>query len=142
MPVEETANNFRIRQARQNLFDESTFKTVPITRTSYSGKYRKKGVQAVVGKKKSNGKWGIQTILVPKHLYNVKENPYPAAGIYGTLEERKASARKLKKCAHELYLAIEKAARAKSEQELENWWAEAVGLTSRIQTKLRTLRKR
>jgi len=51
---------------------KSSFRTVPLHHTKYRGKkYRKwkrkgSGAKAVVGKKKRSGKWGIQSILIPK----------------------------------------------------------------------------
>ena len=60
------------RQQSPKKFRKGSFKTVPLSHTNYSGKKFKKlhkqgsGAKAIVGKKKKSGKWGIQSILVPK----------------------------------------------------------------------------
>lgn len=78
MPYSEKANYRHNRQKPPNMFDKSTFKTVPLDHTDYSGKkFDKPGAKAIVGRlkvknrkpKKRGGKpraWGIQSILIPK----------------------------------------------------------------------------
>ncbi len=50
----------RWRQKSPSLFIKNSFRTVPLSHTSYRGK--KKG-KAIVGKLKRNKKWEIQSIL-------------------------------------------------------------------------------
>jgi hypothetical protein len=77
MPYSEKAAYRHNRQKPPDRFDKKTFRTVPLSRTGYSGKkFDKKGAKAVVGKlkarhrkpKKLGGKqasWVIQSILIP-----------------------------------------------------------------------------
>ena len=55
----------RIRSPR--LFRKTSFRNVPISHTSYQGKYRKEGNRAIVGKLKKTDKWAIQSILIKKN---------------------------------------------------------------------------
>lgn len=67
MPYSKKAKYRHHRQRKPELFDETSFKTVPISHTKYRGKkYKKPGVKAVVGKLKKTGKPKIQSILEPK----------------------------------------------------------------------------
>lgn len=67
MPYSESAKFEHHRQKNPNEFQKKSFKTVPLSHTKYRGKkFKKKGTKAIVGKKKKSGKWGIQSILVPK----------------------------------------------------------------------------
>lgn len=66
MPYSRQAEYYHKRQKNPRIFINESFKTVPITHTSYSGKYRKEGNMAVVGKIIKTGKWSIQSILVKK----------------------------------------------------------------------------
>jgi hypothetical protein len=72
MPYSKKSCFYHKRQKQPNLFDESTFKTVPLDHTEYKGtkfqEWSKKdsGAKAIVGKLKKNGKWRIQSILIPK----------------------------------------------------------------------------
>jgi hypothetical protein len=66
------------RQKNPKQFDKSSFKTVPLSHTTYKGKkYDKPGAKAIVGKLKVKfrkpvkkggkpRKWGIQSILILK----------------------------------------------------------------------------
>ena len=66
------------RQKPPSRFDRSSFKTVPLNHTDYTGKkFKKPGAKAIVGKlkvkyrtaKKRGARpraWGIQSILIPK----------------------------------------------------------------------------
>lgn len=71
MPYSNNAKYTHNRQLPPYYFEESTFKTVPLSHTRYSGKkYNKKGALAIVGRlkkkhvKKHND--SIQSILIPK----------------------------------------------------------------------------
>lgn len=76
MPYSDEAKYIHNRQLPPGRFDKSTFKTVPLSHTSYSGsKFNVKGAKAVVGRlkkryrpktKKNLKVWAIQTILIPK----------------------------------------------------------------------------
>ena len=70
MPYKRTAKYYHKRQRDPDDFIKSTFKTVLIKHSDYKGKYRRKGVMAVVGKLKKCKKycWKVQSILVPKTL--------------------------------------------------------------------------
>jgi len=74
MPYSRRAKYYHIRQKDPNLFIKSTFKNVPFSHTRYRGKkyarFHKSGsgARAIVGKLKKNGKWALQSILIPKEL--------------------------------------------------------------------------
>lgn len=69
MPYSKNANYMHDRQKSPELFARSTFKTVPLSHTKYNGtKYDKQTCLAIVGKLRKNGKWSIQSILVPKKI--------------------------------------------------------------------------
>ncbi|MDP3734100.1 MAG: hypothetical protein Q8R37_02635 [Nanoarchaeota archaeon] len=53
----------RHSQKEVTAFMKSTFRTVPLSHTSYRGKMKGK---AIVGKLKKTGKWAIKTILEEK----------------------------------------------------------------------------
>lgn len=66
MPYSRQAKYRHYRQKEPNLFIQSSFKTVPISHTSYAGKkFAKKGNMAIVGHLKGCDKycWVIQSIL-------------------------------------------------------------------------------
>lgn len=66
----ELANYIHNRQLPPQRFIKDTIGTVPLSHTDYKGeKFNKEGAKAVVGKLKENGKWKIQSILVPKKKY-------------------------------------------------------------------------
>jgi len=67
MPYSKKAKYTHHRQKSPRLFIKKSFKTVPISHTSYRGKkFAQKTTKAVVGKLKKTGKWAIQTILKRK----------------------------------------------------------------------------
>jgi len=72
MPYSRKAKYYHKRQKSPKKFVRTSFKTVPFHHTKYSGKKYKKwhrkgsGAKAVVGKLKKSGKWGTQSILIPK----------------------------------------------------------------------------
>ena len=55
MPYSNNAKYTHNRQLPPSYFEESTFKTVPLSHTRYSGKkYNKKGAMAIVGRLKKS----------------------------------------------------------------------------------------
>lgn len=66
------ANYHHYRQESPSEFKNNTFQTVPLNHTSYKGKkfqsWNKSGTgaKAVIARRKSNGEFGIQSILIPK----------------------------------------------------------------------------
>lgn len=68
MPYGKKSKYNHNRQRSPKEFIKKSFKTVPLSHTSYSGnKYKNKKAKAIVGKLKRNKKWKIQSILVPKN---------------------------------------------------------------------------
>jgi len=67
MPYTPEAKYRHHRQRSPKQFIQKSFRTVPISHTSYAGKkFDKPGVKAVVGKLKGTSKWVTQSILEPK----------------------------------------------------------------------------
>lgn len=76
MPYSDKAKYKHNRQKPPSHFSKSTFKTVPVENTSYTGKkFKKKGTVAIVGRlkkeyrpetKKDKKVWAVQSFLVPK----------------------------------------------------------------------------
>lgn len=72
MPYGRRARYYHERQRHPSDFVESTFRTVPLSHTGYRGrkfaKWKRKGsgAKAIVGKLRKSGKWGVQSILIPK----------------------------------------------------------------------------
>lgn len=59
-----TASKYKRQRLKEPvLFVKSSFRTVPLSHTTYRGK--KKG-KAIVGKLKKTGKWAMQSILEEK----------------------------------------------------------------------------
>jgi len=56
-----TKNWIRYRQKDPKLFDQESFRNVPLSHTEYKGKI--KGQRAIVGKLKKTEKWKIQSVL-------------------------------------------------------------------------------
>jgi hypothetical protein len=69
MPYSKKSAYKHNRQKPPRRFIKSTFKTVPLSHTEYSGKkFKVKGAKAIVGKlkNKKHNAWKIQSILIPK----------------------------------------------------------------------------
>jgi hypothetical protein len=69
-----TDKYYRYRQEETFLFDEKTFKTVPLDHTQefknrqfFKG-FNVKDLTAITGKVKNTGRWKLQSILIPREL--------------------------------------------------------------------------
>lgn len=75
MPYSEKSKYKHHRQRPPDQFEKSTFKTVPVSHSNYTGtKFKVKGAEAIVGRlkkqfrpktKKNNKVWAVQSFLIP-----------------------------------------------------------------------------
>jgi len=66
MPYSRKAKYRHNRRAPPGEFVPGTFRNVPVTHVPTIKKKYPKGTRVIVGKRKKSGKWGVQSILVPK----------------------------------------------------------------------------
>lgn len=67
MPYKKSAKYYHHRRHNPGLFEKTSFRTIPIANSSYSGtKFLVPGAKVIVGKYKKTKKWRIQSILEPK----------------------------------------------------------------------------
>lgn len=68
MPYSKASKFTHNRQLSPLMFDNKTYKTVPLSHTKYKGKKYKgiKGAMAIIARDKTTRKIKIQSILIPK----------------------------------------------------------------------------
>jgi len=66
MPYSRKARYYHNRRAHPREFDKKTFRNVPASHVKSLRKKYPRGTRVIVGKRKKTGRWGVQSVLIPK----------------------------------------------------------------------------